>query len=124
MPIEWNTADVTSFLDKRCDSACRAMCFLLVRKLREKLSQPYPPASEAGEPPHKRTGDLISEVGFVKDGKNQYRVIVTGEVAAYLEFGTSLMEPRPFMLPTIEENRKDLANAGVTAAATGKVEES
>lgn len=63
--------------------------------------------SAAGEPPHRVTGHLIKNLyGRVEEDGN----IVTGvigdsaEYAELLEFGTSKMEPRPFIRPAVDGN--------------------
>lgn len=63
----------------------------------------YPPASNPGEPPHRRTGKLQSliDIGEIRNFSVKF-----GSYASYsaaLEYGTSKMRPRPFMTPAIVE---------------------
>lgn len=71
------------------------------------INTPYPPASEPGTPPHRRSGDLHDAVTHsVRRGMGTVvlRVGVPpgGPVyAAFLQGGTRRMAPRPF-IPTPE----------------------
>lgn len=89
--------------------AAQKKAFDQVRKemtsaLRKKISIPYPPASAPGRPPHMRTGFLRenTEAG----GTGRTIVIRTPQYGIYLEGGTSKMAMRPFILPTIQNQRK------------------
>ena len=68
----------------------------------------YPPASVGGEPPHLRTGSLRRSVRIehVDPSKPSVLMAVGGAgtgvpYAAALEFGTSDMEPRPYVVPVM-----------------------
>ena len=75
---------------------------------REKIGNNYIP-SEPGKPPHKRTGHLYQSV--YNQLNNIGRLIIQGiigdnaEYAAFLEYGTSKMPPRPYFRPAIENNK-------------------
>lgn len=73
-----------------------------VDAIRRDISEPYPPASLPGTPPHFRTGTLFSSVQFdVFQSDESVTVSVTRRgtpgVAAALEFGRHGMAARPFM---------------------------
>jgi len=61
-------------------------------------------ASTPGEPPMSDTGRLASSMQFEIDGLTGY-VFTPVEYGPYLEFGTSRMAARPFLFPSVEEER-------------------
>ena len=65
------------------------------------ISESSPPPSEPGEPPHLRTGALRRSVQIVKAEPDEVTVEVSAPYGAHLEFGTSRMEPRPFVSPAL-----------------------
>jgi len=82
--------------------------------IREMSGKSYIP-SEPGQPPHKRTGNLYKSVYNSITKLSQFKIQGTvGDNAqsdksyAYpsaLEFGTSKMQPRPYLRPAIEKNK-------------------
>lgn len=67
--------------------------------------------SKPGEPPKKITAQLQNSIqGEVETTKNS----ISGSVGSnldksqHLEFGTSKMKPRPFLRPTLRENRQKI----------------
>jgi len=56
-------------------------------------------ASAPGEAPANDTGKLAGSVKAKKINKNHYEVDITAEYALILEYGTSVMQPRPFIVP-------------------------
>ena len=65
-------------------------------------------ASAAGEPPASDTGFLVSNItsNVKKQGTSVIgQIISSAPYSAYLEFGTSDIEPRPYMQPALERNR-------------------
>jgi HK97 gp10 family phage protein len=65
-------------------------------------------ASAPGQSPANWTGELINSISAINEGKNS-KVIVNANYAEFLELGTSKMRPRPFILPSIQKVKKDLA---------------
>lgn len=61
-------------------------------------------ASAPGESPATDTGRLVQSITANIDGKTA-EVVADVQYAAYLEFGTQHMEPRPFMVPALEKER-------------------
>jgi HK97 gp10 family phage protein len=102
--------------DKAIYAAENAMKIFTIKvksDVQKSLNTNFPPASDPGQPPHKRTGTLYRSVynQIEKTGK-----LITGIVgdnaqknsATYpemLEFGTSKMSPRPYLRPAVEKNR-------------------
>lgn len=73
--------------------------------LKKVLNVPYPPASSPGEPPHRRTGTLRDAQDFKVNRTTLKLEIFTGETAPYwvfLEKGTAIMDPRPFLRVTVK----------------------
>lgn len=76
------------------------------REMVKKISKPGPPRSAAGEPPHVDTARLRQSLqpSVVRTGNTIRGTVSTNvEYAPYLEYGTSAMQPRPFMRSTIAE---------------------
>ena len=63
-------------------------------------------SSGAGEYPKTDTGYLANHIAVeIKENGFKAEVISTADYSAALEFGTSKMAARPFMQPSLEENR-------------------
>ncbi len=65
-------------------------------------------ASAKGEPPATDTGFLVSNItSSVKQQGTSVvgQIVASAPYAPYLEFGTSTIDPRPFMQPALERNR-------------------
>ena len=106
MPIDPN--HVREMLARRLTQAQSAVAESEVVRIKEDIATQYPPASEPGTPPHRRTGNLQDGVFSVTE--NQGWQVVSNiasdraggdeHVPSYLEFGTSRMAPRPYMMPS------------------------
>ena len=64
-------------------------------------------ASAPGQAPASDTGNLVSQIMSVADGKNTL-VESRAEYSKFLEFGTSKMLPRPFLFPASEKITKKI----------------
>lgn len=76
------------------------------REMVKKISKPGPPRSAPGNPPHVDTGRLRQSLqpSVVRTGNTIRGTVSTNlEYAPHLEYGTSRMQPRPFMRSTIAE---------------------
>ena len=73
----------------------------IVETVQESMSVSYPPPSAPGEPPHVRTGMLRRSVQIVRAELDEATIEVSAPYGAPLEFGTSKMEPRPFVAPAL-----------------------
>ena len=58
-------------------------------------------ASAPGQPPAEDTGKTYRDIKVMRLKSGHYRVRFGG-VAGYLEFGTTNMKPRPYIVPAIE----------------------
>ena len=68
-------------------------------------------ASKAGDYPNVDTGDLLRSLFFDMNTITmtaRFGVRDTLKYARYLEFGTSRMEPRPFIKPTKDKHLKEV----------------
>ena len=79
-------------------------------------------ASAPGEAPASDTGNLVSKIIIRQDGKDKTNVESNAHYSSYLEYGTSKMEPRPFMFPAFEKIRKPIEQA-VFKRVVKKIEE-
>lgn len=103
MSLTWNGDAALRSIQAHLDTNARAALKMIVDEMTAVVGSPYPPASNPGEPPHRRTGDLRSSISFTyANGKGQ--IAATSEHAGLLEYGTQKMSPRPFFFSTIAEN--------------------
>lgn len=63
-------------------------------------------ASAPGQAPANDTGALVRSIRVEKNKKNESTVIIDKEYAVFLEFGTSKMKARPFILPAFLKTKK------------------
>lgn len=78
-----------------------------VEQIQSSIADVYPPPSLPWTPPHLRTGALLRSVRIERVEPMRVTVAVGGPgtnvpYAAWLEFGTSKMEPRPFIADMME----------------------
>ena len=79
-------------------------------------------ASAPGEAPASDTGNLVSKIIVNQISQDITSVESNADYSAYLEYGTSKMEARPFMLPAFEKSKKPIINA-VFKRVKNKIEE-
>lgn len=75
--------------------------------------------SEAGDAPNTDTGRLVSSIQV---DVNPLGIFVGSslEYAGYLEFGTSSMEPRPWLNPALESQRRNIEKLVANAVSGDK----
>lgn len=89
-----------SWLTSRMPDVLEAAGQASVQALVVSLATPYPPASYPGEAPHRRSGWLMENTGFlVFKEEDTVRVFSDAEYSIFLEFGTRKMQARPFLTP-------------------------
>ena len=86
--------------DTRLNKALTLCALKVERTAKEDMS---PPPSQPGQPPAVDTGRLRASITHRIEGNVAF-VGTTVEYAAYLEYGTSRIEPRPFLHPALEKN--------------------
>ena len=57
-------------------------------------SEPYPPASRPGKPPHKRSGKFVGGIHVIRTA-NGALLRFYAKHSKFLIFGTKYMDPRP-----------------------------
>ena len=68
-------------------------------------------ASAPGQAPASDTGNLVSKIIVKQKTRNITNVESNANYSAFLEYGTSKMEARPFMLPAFEKSKKPILDA-------------
>ena len=71
---------------------------------------PHQP-SAPGKPPHRDTANLANSIHVTKPHAGARDVGDGVEYGIHLEFGTSRMEPRPWLGPAVEAERKPFVEA-------------
>ena len=62
-------------------------------------------ASAPGQPPANITGELVRSIKVTKE-RNKSTINISKNYAIFLEFGTSKMRPRPFIIPAFLKTKK------------------
>ena len=68
-------------------------------------------ASAPGQAPASDTGNLVSKIIVKQKSSDVVHVESNADYSAFLEYGTSKMEARPFMFPAFEKSKKPIINA-------------
>ena len=68
-------------------------------------------ASAPGQAPASDTGNLVSKIIVRQKSQDVTSVESNANYSAFLEYGTSKMQPRPFMLPAFEKSKKPITEA-------------
>lgn len=114
MPIKsytvWHGPDVLAEVNATAfDNLLRAVSFYHTKLLEEvnvSNPRPYDSPSAPGEPPRKRTGFLQRNILYeVYKSAQMVRVGVSLNAlyGLFLEFGTRFMQPRPWLLATLDK---------------------
>lgn len=70
------------------------MADALAKEIKQISSDPYPPASKPGKPPHRRSGKFVSGVHVIRT-TNGALVRFYAPYSKFLIYGTKHMDPRP-----------------------------
>ena len=102
--IKFNTGRIIKRTRAATTKALDQVMNEMTTVIKRKINKPYPPASVPGRPPHRRTGFLHDRTEVIRKGRTF--VIRTPQYGIWLEGGTRKMAARPFVLPTIENQKK------------------
>jgi HK97 gp10 family phage protein len=83
---------------KKLNKAVENVADIGLEVLKESVSEPYPPPSAPETPPHLRSGNLRDGLTVTVDGID-IEFDSSASYSADVEFGTSRMQPRPFLRP-------------------------
>jgi HK97 gp10 family phage protein len=116
--LESHATEVMDRADEVLKAVALAIADFLAAHMKVTISTVYPPASNPGEPPALRTGNLQDSIR-VEEIDGQVCVVVGDDDAYYaifLEFGTSTMDPRPFVEQTIRERLPEMLALAASVA--------
>ena len=68
-------------------------------------------ASAPGQAPASDTGNLVSKIRVKQKNPNTTIVESGADYSAFLEYGTSKMQPRPFLFPAFVKSKKKITQA-------------
>ncbi len=111
MSLTWRGDEIMARLRRQQAERAERALRHVVGVMKEVVSIPYPPASQPGEPPRMRSGDLLISIDYEWDAATlSGRVVATAPYATFLEFGTDKMAPRPFFTSTIDAEKPTMRN--------------
>ena len=76
-------------------------------------------SSAPGQAPANNTGALVRSIKVKKNGRNA-TITISKDYAIYLEFGTSKMRARPFIIPAFLKTKKWFTDKLNSIASKGK----
>ena len=93
MRVELKSIDLGAYLGNITEELLEQTTTILKRDIYDKLSEPYPPASQRGEAPHYRTSALRNSIIQRKLSKNKR------EVGPSMDYAMDLIEEldRPYL---------------------------
>lgn len=100
MGFVWYGEQVKDRLHREIVDRLETACQLVEGDAKSLIKEPYPPASEPGEPPHSRrfTQGLLGSVFHQVDPKRQRGIVGTSmKHGLFLEIGTRTMRPRRWL---------------------------
>lgn len=98
----WRGQQAKSFIDETLAENMTKAGRFAVSAIKDDLDSQV---SVPGRPPAEKSGKLKRSIAFEIDKPNLEMVVGTNlEYAKYLELGTSKMEARPFLRPSIRKN--------------------
>lgn len=106
--IKWYGPKVEANVRDETWRRMEAATVLVSNRAKVLISEPYPPPSAPGEPPHRRTGRLRASVAreVVREGSATVgRVGTNVKYGRWLELGTSRMAARPWLRRALVEMR-------------------
>lgn len=118
--ISWNGAKLLKGMEAGLARGVFKGAQIVRERIQTNISVVGPPHSMPGEFPHLITGRLQDSVKIVGNAKKmEAKVVVEAPHAVWLEFGTSKMAPRPFIVRSMNEVRQEVVDAIVEESAIG-----
>jgi len=106
---KWMGGEFLRKFEKEYANNLKRAAVHLSNETKKALSDPYPPASTGGEEPHRRTGELRRSITWEVDERLLKGRVGTNKIyGRFLELGTSEMEKRPFLVPTLTKERRTI----------------
>ena len=112
-------ATVKTFVERAVNDSC----LIVEREAKLSIVGPSTEVSEPGEPPKVKTGLLRGSITHRigdENGKVVGEVGTNVEYALPLEFGTSKMQPRPFMAPAYDAHESEITEKIMEAEKVGE----
>lgn len=107
--ITWRGPQLTAQLKAAVQEALDESIQRVVAEAKELVSEPYPPASSPGNPPHKRTGRGQEAIGWTSLPRKleaYLTVALEGFHMVFLDLGTRHIAPRPWVRPAFQRSQK------------------
>ena len=106
--LRWHGPRIKREIRKEMAARLPDLADMIVEKMRDNISTPFPPASFPGDFPHTRSSELIEGISHKTDKRKlSVRIFSSAPHSEFLENGTINMEPRPFIDRTLKEVRAD-----------------
>jgi HK97 gp10 family phage protein len=106
--VQDNSAEIKKKMEALIIKRLTRVGVMLSNEMKILVNEPFPPASEDGEPPHKRTGTLQRSIQHWPVENKTVQVGSDSEYAPHLEFGTKKMGARPFIRRALNEQKKEI----------------
>lgn len=113
--MKWRGRQIEQQVKDKLNDNIGGTLNFLERYIKKSISKPksgtkYPgmqvASSKAGEPPASQTGTLMRSITTEQDKQNIAGIVGTNvKYGKWLELGTKNIKPRPFLRPSIEENK-------------------
>jgi len=106
--IKWHGDEFFKKLKEEEARNLERAAIFLKNEVKKNISE-APPASKAGEFPHREDGELRRSIAHEVDKNKMVARVGTNKVyGRYLELGTNEMAARPFLRPTLAKNRRTI----------------
>ncbi len=107
----WRGSAVQQAIRGHTAKLVEAAAIIVENRAKELITEPYPPASAPGQPPHRRTGRLRASISHsaVDQSTLTVRVGTNVKYGMYLELGTRKMAARPWLRPALAQSKAKIA---------------
>lgn len=120
LTLRWNGEQLVRETHRAAAEGVFEAALIVKEQLQINIGIMGPPRSLPGDFPHVDTSELQDSVKVHGSSRNlEARVIVEADYARPLEFGHGSVAPRPFMLRTLEQAKKEAARAIINAIRRG-----